>query len=738
MKRKLIKARFHMALFALCATLFLMPATAHAASSATETADFTTGDGAAAIQLLNEFKTTDAVNSTWDNETKTLTLKGIDFTTTAAPAVRVPSGSTIVLADGTANSIKSGDMVANVEGDYKSPIYTTALDAVGSLTIQGSAAGTGTLSVISGSYTNTGDAWTWTSGITVGGDFTVKGGQITAQGGAAQANGICFSVGVNMNNDTKNKVLLITGGSLTAIGGESYDTNDGGDRREEFSRGVYVYRGNVRVSGNGKLAAQSVSSMAGARTLSNGLYISCGDLFIANDGEVSASGAYGVEVSQGGIVLDSGKLVAASTQTPGDWCEAIWVAGETTGGTATSNASNITVNGGTLETLNGGINISTYQATETQGLFTVAGGSVDNEGRLAGAKKIILSGGIVQSQKVTADELTISDDAALTIREPVKVDSYMGDLYASSALELDTLTVNGGTLDIAWDWGSHEPVVFPVDNYYGYATPLVKMVSESASATFNGGVTTLNAIGGNTALKLDGQLVLGTGMVEVGAIGNHYQKDQAPVQFMPESLVGIRSIALENVVLSGDKPQANAAVCDVDTGKYSVDTECWLQQEKNAQGIPQNVAYWYSNESYYQDGSARIDTFEKGKSYFYRIYLKAQGDNTFSQYLTKNDITLNGWSMTYGYWVDVSDDGKTCVISYGFPKDGGYGGVADVSCNGVTNIVDAQIAYDIATNVFDSSRDDYDFLCARADVSGDNVIDAQDAFRIQYAALLRQ
>lgn len=75
---------------------------------ADKTADFTASDGGAeAITLLNTAKT-GAVDSMWDNDTKTLILKGVYFATTATTAVKLPDGATVILADGTENRIIGG------------------------------------------------------------------------------------------------------------------------------------------------------------------------------------------------------------------------------------------------------------------------------------------------------------------------------------------------------------------------------------------------------------------------------------------------------------------------------------------------------------------------------------------------------------------------------------------------------------------------------------------------------
>ena len=67
-------------------------------------------------------------------------------------------------------------------------------------------------------------------------------------------------------------------------------------------------------------------------------------------------------------------------------------------------------------------------------------------------------------------------------------------------------------------------------------------------------------------------------------------------------------------------------------------------------------------------------------------------------------------------------------------------GRGDVNCNGLLNIVDVQVAYDIA-NGGHAERHDLVWMRSRADVSGpagapDGAVDAQDAFAIQRAALL--
>lgn len=659
MQKTTIRTKLMTVLLTLCMILSLMPITTLAAESAADTADFCVESGTKAINLLNQYKTGTALSS-WDNDSKTLTLQGVKFTTTAQTAVKLPAGSTIILKDGTTNTIQSGDVNINISGEYKSNTFINALDAAGNLTIEGDTVGTGILSVNAGCVKNKGDGWTYSSGIAVHGDFTVNGGYVTARGGCVQVvgnGGSAFSIGINMDTE-KNKALLITGGTLTAIGGESYQINDNSDAKPQhnFSRGVYMYRGNITVSGNGKLQAESVESMADATIMSNGLYILNGNMTVANSAEVAASGGYGVSVSGGNVELSGGKITATSTQ------------GSNSYGVNLGNAiesGNITVSNGTLETVNGKIYMSTH------GVFTVTGGTIVNRGLLYGAEKINITGGTVQTQGINADVLTLSD-GVLTVREPVRKNPYNdGNLLISPAVEVSTLTVRDGTLDVAWDWGEITPCVLPVNDYYGYATPLVQMLRDFRTVTITGGSTTLDTgKAGNTALLLGGQLTLGAGIEETGADANHRQIGTAPVKFATSTASStITTVDIENVKLDyqpGSVPQPTARRAGFNQDKYDILYECWEKPEKGNDNTIRTAAYWYSDESYYSDGGSRFNTFEKGEKYRYSVQLQARDGYTFDSNLTnERNIILNGASLPFGSSVTVLNDGKICHIVHG-------------------------------------------------------------------------
>ena len=670
MKNKAFKTKLLTALLTLCMVLSLVPLSVFAATPATETADFTVGQGREAITLLNQYKTGTA-ESLWDNTAKTLTLWGVDFTTTSQTAVKLPAGSTIVLKDGTTNTIQSGEVTLRVSGDYSNEAYVNALDAVGSLTIQGGTAGSGTLSVFAGKLKNSGDGWVYSSGISVDGDFTVKGGRVTARGGCAESDGSCFSFGVKMDSNKKNKALLVTGGTLTAIADEAYELEEGGTKRASFSRGVEMFRGNVIVSGSGKLRAESVEEMAEATVMSNGLYISAGNLTVANSAEVAVAGAYAAYISGGSLRLDGGSLTAVSTQTADDngnlGCA---IDMDMDLNKQVADSGSITVSGGTLETVNGDIRMSTIGATGNQSLFTVTGGTIVNRGQLYGPKKLDISGGTMQTQGIEAEALTLSD-GSLTIREPVRKNPNYDNLLVRPALDVKTLTVSGGTLDAAWDWGEFTPIVFPVNTYYGYADSLVEMTGSGSTATFTGGTTTLvTGKAGNTALLIKGTLTIGDGMAETGADSSHHQLGTAPVKIAAAAAsTAISTVDVANVKLDyqpGSTPKASAKRTGTSQDKYDILFECWEKREKDANDTVSTVAYWYSDENCYSDGNVQFNTFEKGGRYRYSVKLQAKDGYTFDSNLTnRENVTLNGASLPSGSWVMVMDDGKTCLIQYG-------------------------------------------------------------------------
>ena len=132
----------------------------------------------------------------------------------------------------------------------------------------------------------------------------------------------------------------------------------------------------------------------------------------------------------------------------------------------------------------------------------------------------------------------------------------------------------------------------------------------------------------------------------------------------------LTAIDVENVKLDyqpGDAPQASAKKAGTNQDKYDISYECWEKNEKDANDSMHTVGYWYSDGSCYSDGDVRFSTFEKGGRYKYSVKLQAKDGYTFDSNLTNTEnVTLNGASLpSFGSWVMVMDDGKTCLIKYG-------------------------------------------------------------------------
>ena len=131
----------------------------------------------------------------------------------------------------------------------------------------------------------------------------------------------------------------------------------------------------------------------------------------------------------------------------------------------------------------------------------------------------------------------------------------------------------------------------------------------------------------------------------------------------------LTAIDVENVKLDyqpGDAPRASAKKAGTNQDKYDILFECWEKNEKDANDSMHTVGYWYSDESCYSDGDVRFSTFEKGGRYEYSVKLQAKDGYTFDSNLTnKENVTLNGASLSSFAWVMVMDDGKTCLIQYG-------------------------------------------------------------------------
>ena len=232
MKAKTKFTKLWSILLALAMVVGMLPIAVLAAGSATAIADFST-DPTTALALLNAAKT-GTTDSTWDSTTKTLTLNGVNFVTTATTAVKLPADSKIVLAAGTTNTIKGGD---------SSSEHCYGIYGVGDLTISGS----GTLNVTGGEAGGSSLSF----GIHAEANVTINSGAVTATGGAAPGN---QSLGIRALNGN----LTINGGTVTATGSDAKNS----------SNGLWAGNGSVTISG-GKVVANGGGASSGT---SSGIY----------------------------------------------------------------------------------------------------------------------------------------------------------------------------------------------------------------------------------------------------------------------------------------------------------------------------------------------------------------------------------------------------------------------------------------------------------------------------------
>ncbi len=138
----------------------------------------------------------------WNNGTKTLVLNGMNLQTDAATPLLLPFDSTIVLADGSVNTVAT---------TYTGTSLTRGIHCTGSLTIQGT---TGTLNITSGVTTATSS----TMGLSSGKNLTILGGTINA---LAQSSGYS-SIGIYAVTS-----VIISGGTVTATGSTSASSSVG-------------------------------------------------------------------------------------------------------------------------------------------------------------------------------------------------------------------------------------------------------------------------------------------------------------------------------------------------------------------------------------------------------------------------------------------------------------------------------------------------------------------------------
>lgn len=166
----------------------------------------------AALNLLNTYKT-GTEESTWDVNTNTLTLNGVNFETTADTALYLPEGATIILhGENTITGVGSSDNPYKIcYGIFVNNSYLT-IKGEGKLTVTGGKSASHSFGISAYGVKIEGGDVTAIGGTSTAGDScgissaSIRGGKVTAKGGKAANNSIgCLNA-------------YMTGGTLIATG----------------------------------------------------------------------------------------------------------------------------------------------------------------------------------------------------------------------------------------------------------------------------------------------------------------------------------------------------------------------------------------------------------------------------------------------------------------------------------------------------------------------------------------
>lgn len=260
--------------------------------------------------------------------------------------------------------------------------------------------------------------------------------------------------------------------------------------------------------------------------LSFGLWISFGNLYVSDSATLTATSYTAIEIDGGDIKLSGGRISACQTVEYGD---AVSVGRNDYYNTGNGN---IEITGGELECL-GCLRIKA-PGTDGMGILSVTNGKL-TVGSIYGPDKLTISNSTVVSGRINANTVELQS-GSLTVREPVYKSEYTNAFYASYAIRCKELSVSGGTLDAAWDWGEYTPAVLTPRASWEDAQPLIEI--RNGTASFGGGTVILDTgCAGNTALKggalnLSGG-VRGSGYTNDDGSDTYIQKDgSTPVKFV--------------------------------------------------------------------------------------------------------------------------------------------------------------------------------------------------------------
>ncbi len=430
MKAKKKRTRLWSILLVLVMVVGMLPTTALAAVE--ESAAFDSAPDKA-LNLFNAAKT-GTEDSTWNSETKTLTLNGVDFRTTNDTAVYLPAGTTIVLHG--ENYITGGDA-------KESPYNVCAgIRVLGNLTISGD----GSLTVTSGDSTQKSGGMSF--GIfAINGNsevnVTINGGTVVAKAGKSHNH----SMGIYAGWGNNGNVTISGNAHVIAMGSESA-YND--------SIGIVARDGNVTISGNAQ-----VEATGGKSKKDNSIGINAGKaLTVAGSAQVKAIGSEAYGYSKGintesTVNIKDSAQVEASGSAVGHTSAGIYGAGnvtisDTTRITATAGATgdrSYGIRSGQNVNITGGIvsaTASTVTCPEGHNWTSGESGSAGIRG-----KNVTISGGTVIAAAGTA-----TDSSSVVQYE--YCNDILGTLTLTAEGYKNSFDANGGTGFMSFISGTSE------------------------------------------------------------------------------------------------------------------------------------------------------------------------------------------------------------------------------------------------------------------------------------------
>ncbi len=333
-----------------------------------------------------------------------ITLAGVNVNvsgTTGACAFKIEDNSTgnvtITLADGKANTLKSGSKCAGLQKNGTG-------DTIGTLTIQGGENSTGSLAATGGTY-----------GAGIGGGSNGASSKIIISGGAITAKSGFYGAGIGGGQNGAGSAITISGGSITATGG-SWGAGIGGGQNGAGSE--------ITISG-GSITATGGSSGAGIGGGQKGagseITISGGT--ITATGGSSGAGIGGGQNGAGSEITISGGTITATGGSLGAGI----------GGGFEGVGSKITISGGTITATGGNSGAGIGGGQNGAGSeITISGGSVK---AVAGQAANNIGGGQNKEAVIPTDGM--GNNVYL-----LKIDNENGDAIKINNTELTPIEHN--------------------------------------------------------------------------------------------------------------------------------------------------------------------------------------------------------------------------------------------------------------------------------------------------------